>query len=338
MTFTVLIQPRNISLEVEEHQTILDAARSQGFRFPYGCDAGTCYVCSGILESGSIRCSIDDAIIHSEDTEAKDTLFCLAQPISDCTITIKGVLAPGEYPMTNAACQVTETKPLDNDMLEVTLRLPAGKKIDFHPGQYLQIVLDDKTRCSFSIGSIPNGDRLLQLYVLFSDKDNTSKRLRTSFSVGNVVQVSLPHGKCYLENPGSLAPLYLVAGSTGISQIKSIAEQCIASNTDRSIYIYWGTRSASELFLNDYFCQMAKDHHNIQYTPVVSEDEEHWQGRTGFVHKAMLDDANDLSAAEIILCGSPGMVYAVFDDFLAQGIMEEQVQSDVFEYAPRAKD
>lgn len=337
MTFTVLIQPKDISLVVEEHQTILEAARSKGLRFPYGCDAGTCYVCSGRLESGSIRRRVDNAIIHSEDADANDMLFCLAQPISDCTITIEGVLAPGEYPMTNAACQVTETKPLDNDMLEVTLRLPAGKRVNFHPGQYLQIILEDDTRCSFSIGSIPNSERLIRLYVLFSDKDNTSKRLRASFTVGNVVKVSLPHGNCYLKKPENSTPLHLLAGSTGISQIKSIAEQCIAADSNRPIFIYWGTRSASELFLNDYFCQMANDHDNIQYTPVVSDADELWQGRTGFVHKAMLDDANDLTEAEIILCGSPGMVYAVFDDFLAQGIQEEQVQSDVFDYAPRTK-
>ena len=335
MTYRVNILPRHITLRVEAHETILEAALAQGFRFPYGCDAGSCYVCAGSLESGTLNITTNNEQIHAGDNNANDILFCLAQPLSDCSIFIEGVLAPGEHPMINASCQVTNVTPMGNDTIEVVFRLPAGKKINFHPGQYLQVILDEETECAFSIGSIPNKERTLQLYVGFSDKDERSHRLRAAFTVGNVVNISLPHGNCYLKNPKSTAPLFLVAGSTGISQIKSIAEQCTGGENQRQIHIYWGTRTASELFLNDFFLNMVKNNHHIHYTPVVSEPEKTWQGRTGFVHKAMLDDHNICDDAEIILCGSPGMAYAVFDDFLATGIKEHQVQSDVFDYAPR---
>ena len=353
MTYRVKILPRDVTLTVEADETILEAAQLQGFNFPYGCDAGSCYVCAGSLESGTLNITTNNEQIHAGDNNADDVLFCLAQPQSDCSIFIEGVLAPGEHPMINASCQVTNITPMGNDTIEVVLRLPAGKKTDFHPGQYLQVILDEDTECAFSIGSIPNKERTLQLYVGFSDKDERSRRLRAAFTVGNVVNISLPHGNCYLKDLKSVAPLYLVAGSTGISQIKSIAEQCISehnstSSNHRQVFIYWGTRTANELFLNDFFLNMAKNNNNIHYTPVVSEPvsepvsestaeftTETWQGRTGFVHKAMLDEHNISDDAEIILCGSPGMAYAVLDDFLATGIKEQQVQSDVFDYAPR---
>lgn len=342
MTYHINILPKNVTLAVNEHETILEAAQAQNFYFPYGCDAGSCYVCAGQLKSGTLRLPATNTLIHAGDEEADDVLFCLAQPDSDCTIFMEGVLAPGEFPMINASCQVTNTSPLGNEIIEVTLRLPAGKKIDFHPGQYLQVILDDENHCAFSIGSIPNKERLIQLYVGFSDKDERSKRLRESFTVGNVIRVSLPHGNCYLKDQYSTAPLYLIAGSTGISQIKSIAELCASIMSNREVFIYWGTRSASELFLNEHFLEMANQHKNIQYIPVVSEPDAQWQGRTGFVHKAMLEDTaapnhTSIEDAEIILCGSPGMAYAVFDDLLAAGIKEQQVQSDVFDYAPRNK-
>jgi CDP-4-dehydro-6-deoxyglucose reductase len=335
MTYRVKILPRNITLTVAPHQTILEAAMAQGFRFPYGCDAGSCYVCAGSLESGTLHITTNNKQIRANDNEADDVLFCLAQPQSDCSIYIEGVLAPGEHPMINASCQVTNITPMGNDTIEVVLRLPAGKKIDFHPGQYLQVILDKETECAFSIASIPNKERTLQLYIGFSDKDERSRRLREAFTVGNVVKTSLPHGNCYLKNTESTAPLFLVAGSTGISQIKSIAEQCVSAQNHRQIFIYWGTRTAGELFLNDFFLNMAKEHNNIHYTPVVSEPDATWKDRTGFVHKAMLDDHNISNDAEIILCGSPGMAYAVLDDLLATDIKEHQVQSDVFDYAPR---
>ncbi|OUR98052.1 hypothetical protein A9Q81_12395 [Gammaproteobacteria bacterium 42_54_T18] len=335
MAYRVKILPRHITLSVEDHETILEAALAQGFRFPYGCDAGSCYVCAGSLKSGTLNITTDNEQIHAGDDKADDILFCLAKPLSDCSIFIEGVLAPGEHPMINASCQVTNITPMGNDTIEVVLRLPAGKKIDFHPGQYLQVVLDEETECAFSIGSIPNKERTLQLYVGFSDKDERSRRLRAAFTVGNVVNISLPHGNCYLKKLINTAPLFLVAGSTGISQIKSIAEQFVGGQNHRQIHIYWGTRTASELFLNDIFLNMAKNNSNIHYTSVVSEPSTTWQGRTGFVHKAMLDDHNISDDAEIILCGSPGMAYAVLDDLLATGIKEQQVQSDVFDYAPR---
>ena len=340
MTYRVTILPRNITLTVEVHETILEAAQHQGFNFPYGCDAGSCYVCAGSLESGTLKIKTNNEQVHAGDSNTDDVLFCLAQPLTDCSIFIEGVLAPGEHPMINASCQVTNITPMGNDTIEVVLRLPAGKKIDFHPGQYLQVILDEETKCAFSIGGIPNKERTLQLYVGFSDKDERSRRLRAAFTTGNVVTISLPHGNCYLKNLESTAPLFLVAGSTGISQIKSIAEQCIREQNDtivnqRQIFIYWGTRTTSELFLNDFFLDMAKNNNNIHYTPVVSEPDATWQGRTGFVHKAMLDDHDISGDAEIVLCGSPGMAYAVLDDFLAIGIKEQQVQSDVFDYAPR---
>lgn len=337
MTYCVKILPRNVTLTIAPHETILEAALAQGFRFPYGCDAGSCYVCAGSLESGTLNIATNNEQIHAGDDKADDVLLCLAKPLSDCSIFIEGVLAPGEHPMINASCQVTNITPMGNDTIEVVLRLPAGKKIDFHPGQYLQVVLDEETECAFSIGSVPNKERTLQLYVGFSDKDERSRRLRAAFTAGNVVNISLPHGNCYLKNQESTAPLFLVAGSTGISQIKSIAEQCISDQNHRQVHIYWGTRTVSELFLNDFFLNMAENNSNIYYTPVVSEANATWQGRTGFVHKAMLNDHSISDDAEIVLCGSPGMAYAVLDDFLATGIKEHQVQSDVFDYAPRNK-
>lgn len=335
MPYLVTILPRGLTLDVDENETILSAALAQGIRFPYGCDAGVCYVCAGTLASGCIQRQVDDTTINAGDPDADDVLLCLAQPRSDCRIIIEGVLAPGEHPMLNASCQVTSVTPLGDDIIEVTLRLPAGKKVDFHPGQYLQVLLDQETHCAFSIGSIPNPDRTLQLYVGFSDKDDTSQRLRAAFTAGNVVKVALPQGQCYLKDVHAPSPLVLIAGSTGISQIKSIAEQCIAANVTRDVHIYWGAPAATGLFLDTYFQELATQHTHIHYTPVVSEPDDTWQGRTGFVHNAMLDDALDLTQAEFILCGSPGMTYAVLDDLLAQGIQESQVQSDVFEYAPR---
>ncbi|PCJ42972.1 MAG: hypothetical protein COA99_07995 [Moraxellaceae bacterium] len=335
MPYRINIQPGNLSLVVESHETILEAALAQGFRFPYGCDAGSCEVCSGTLTSGSLHLKTKDIDVFAGDDNSDDVLFCLAQPTSDCTIIMEGVLAPGELPMIAVSCQVVEVTPYASDTSEITLRLPAGKKITFHPGQYLMVILDEETHCAFSIGNTPNEERLIKLYVGFANKDKNALRLRSRFVAGNMVKISLPHGNCYLENPTSTAPLYLVAGSTGISQIKSITEQCIAENHPRQVFIYWGTRSSDELFLHDYFLQVASTHPNIQYTAVVSESDKQWQGRTGLVHQAMLDDGHDLTGAEIMLCGSPPMVYAVLDDLLAIGVQKHQVNSDVFDYAPR---
>ncbi|HEY1504425.1 MAG TPA: hypothetical protein VGF92_09005, partial [Stellaceae bacterium] len=61
----------------------------------------------------------------------------------------------------------------------------------------------------------------------------------------------------------------------------------------------------------------AKEVPQFTFVPVLSEPllEDGWTGRTGFVHRAVIEDFPDLSQHQVYACGAPIMVDAARRDF-----------------------
>ncbi len=81
--------------------------------------------------------------------------------------------------------------------------------------------------------------------------------------------------------------------------------------------LYWGARRPKDLYLNDLARSWAADQANFKYVPVTSDamPEDQWTGRTGFVHRAVMEDFPDLSGHQIYACGVPIMVDSARADF-----------------------
>ena len=72
---------------------------------------------------------------------------------------------------------------------------------------------------------------------------------------------------------------------------------------------------------------------NFKYVPVVSDalPEDGWNGRTGFVHRAVMEDLSDLSGWQVYACGAPIVVDSARRDFVAQcKLPEEEFYADSF--------
>ena len=127
----------------------------------------------------------------------------------------------------------------------------------------------------------------------------------------------------------------MIAGGTGFAPVKSLVEYAIEKNEQRSIDIYWGARTESDLYLDSLAQQWAEEFKHINYKPVLSETEhlQDWTGKTGFVHEAVLSDYPDLSEHDIYACGPPPMIDAIVNTFPKQGLDRERLFSDSFEFA-----
>ncbi len=119
--------------------------------------------------------------------------------------------------------------------------------------------------------------------------------------------------------------------------MKSIVEHLLKGGLTSPVTLYWGVPTAEELYLSTTCQQWETQDSNFRYIPVVSEPHRSpdWQGRTGLVGHAVLEDLDDLSACDVIVAGSPAMVYATFDELVAAGARETHIRSDMFSYAPR---
>lgn len=131
----------------------------------------------------------------------------------------------------------------------------------------------------------------------------------------------------------------MVAGGTGLAPIQSMLMDLAHRGDPRPVHFYWGVRSARDLYRHDLIAELASAHSGLTYTPVLSEalPGDHWQGRTGLVHRAVMADFEDLSGFDVYLSGPPPMVEAARDDLTSLGLRDDRLFFDAFEFSPRVQ-
>ena len=196
MTYRVGINRRHV-LNCAPDVPILTAAREAGFGFPHACRNGVCLRCQGRLTAGAVRHGGSGDIIHAHEPGADRVLYCVAIPISDCEIDVPETTAPGELPVHQVQCQIIEREPLNHDVTRVWLRLPAGKAIRWHAGQYLTLVLPHG-EYPFSIANPPGG-RDLELHVRHGDDNSAAHAIMADLNDRATVTVSLPGGRRFID-------------------------------------------------------------------------------------------------------------------------------------------
>lgn len=237
--------------------------------------------------------------------------------------------------MKQITCPIASIEWYNEDTRKILLDLPAKEKVEFHAGQYLQMVLPEK-KCPFSIASSPHLDNQLELHIRPTPGSDDSTMIEALLDSASEIEIQVPLGDCFLtEKPGNA--LVLLAASTGITQMKSIIEYLEPEGFEHPVYLYWGVLSDKDLYLAD-LCQSWSDkYENFHFIPVVSEPDTSpdWTGRTGLVGEAALEDLEDVSDVTVFVSGGPAMVYATLDAFVERGMPEANMKSDIFSYAPR---
>jgi len=233
-------------------------------------------------------------------------------------------------------CPVHSITYYNDDTRQVLLKVPEGQLIEFKAGQYLEIILPSGKKCPFSIANPPQVNDKIELHVRPTPNSTDSVEVEALLDSGAPVELEIPKGECFLDSAPDNT-LVLVAASTGITQMKSILEYLMREKLKHPVYLYWGVLRDSDLYLNALCESWMQDDPNFHYVPVVSDPDgsPDWKGRTGLVGEAVLNDFNDLSNVTVFVGGGPIMVYATFDAFVARGMPQENVFSDIFSYAPR---
>lgn len=330
------------TLRGQPNETIYETLCRLGYQLRVSCRNGVCQICEVNLINGEVRQRYPELHIKLNRSEPEvDVYACTCIPQSDISIRIEGVKIPGELIVKKLLCDITATEKLNSDVYRVRLKLPAtgAHTAEFYAGQYLDIHLPDGKQASFSIGSAPDQVRDLELHIRHVPDSDMSNAIIDHLLNNNSVEIELPKGDCYLQ-AHSIGPdtrLIMAAASTGFAQVKSVVEHLLANQFGNQIHIYWGARVEEDMYLEKLPMQWASEHPNVHFEPVVSEPEKSpgWQGRTGLLLDAVLEDFADFDDVEIFASGSPAMVYALLDACEEQGFKEENMHSDVFAYAPR---
>jgi CDP-4-dehydro-6-deoxyglucose reductase len=334
----VIIQNSGHEFNVRPSQTVLEAALEAGVNLPYGCRNGACGACKGKVISGKvIHDDYQGSAMNAAELAAGAALFCCARPLEDLVIACREVNGFNGIKPRILPVRVQKKEQLSGDVLVLFLQLPASERLQFLAGQYLEFILKDGKRRAFSIANAPHDDAAIELHLRLVPGGQFTQYVFDEMPEKAILRIEAPLGTFFLREE-SQKPVIFVAGGTGFAPVKGIIEHMIHNKIQREIILYRGGRTQADLYMNELSQRWAEHVPNITYIPVVSDEpaESDWQGRTGLVHQAVLDDYPDLSAYQAYVCGAPAMVDIAHLTFVAQGLNADEFFSDAFTFAPRS--
>ncbi len=332
MRHRVQIEPSEHQFYVETNETVLDAALRQGINLRYGCRNGACGACKGKLVSGEIHYEEDPVALTDDDTDQNMVLFCAALVDSELVIEVEEVELDSAIEIKSLPCRVQEMNHLADDVMQIFIKLPASERLQFLPGQYIDILLEDGRHRSFSIANAPHDDEFLELHIRLVEKGLFTPKVFNSMQNKDLLRIEGPHGSFFFHEESN-KDILLMAGGTGFAPIKGIIEHLISEQNSRPVYLYWGVRTEADLYMRELAEKWAAKFDNIQFIPVLSDVDSNWSGRTGYVHEAVLADFDDLSVFDVYACGPPAMIKSAEQSFQEKGMQKNQFFYDSFDFA-----
>ena len=320
MTFQVLVNPSGRQFSCDAGESILAAAIRAGVGLPYGCKNGACGSCKGKLVSGQAELGThQERALSAAEREAGQTLFCCAMPQSDVVIEAREVLGVGDFPIKKLPSRVAKLDSLTDDVMVLSLQLPATERMQFKAGQYIEFLLKDGKRRAYSMATAPHSDELLALHIRHMPGGLFTDQVFGTLKEKDILRFEGPLGTFFLRED-SEKPIIMLASGTGFAPIKAMIDHWAHQQSTRPITLYWGGRRPADLYMNALCEEWAKTLPNFRYIPVISDalPEDQWNGRTGFVHKAVMHDLQNLSDYQVYACGAPIMVEAAQRDFVSE--------------------
>ncbi|HEX7251201.1 MAG TPA: cytochrome b N-terminal domain-containing protein [Burkholderiales bacterium] len=320
----MLVRPDNRIVAVRAGETLLDAGLREGIALPFDCRSGGCGECKLTLRSGAVDFgAYQPGVLSARERDAGVILPCVCTPRDDVEIEYRPSRAPGAAPARPWVATGESMKLLAPDVMQVMLKLEEGR-IAFYAGQYINILLDDGEKRSFSFATAPSVNDRIELHIRRIPGGRYTTHVFEAMRPGDRVRFEGPLGSFFLREDSD-KPIIFVAGSTGFAPVKSMLEYAFARGIKRRMLLYWGVRRPEDLYLRELPEQWAREHENFTFVPVIS----------GLVHEAILADFPDLGGYQVYACGSAGMVQAAHPAFAAHGLGPDDCFSDAFVVRPK---
>jgi len=336
MSFRITLKPSERSFDSAPDEPILNAAIRSGIGLPYGCKDGACGSCkSRLLEGRVVHGAHQDKALTATEAAAGLILTCCATAQTDCVVEARGVSAAGEFPVLKMPGRVLSMTRPAADVVILRVQLPANQSFQYRAGQYVEFILRDGARRSYSMANAPHllgTPPAIELHLRHMPGGLFTDAVFSTMKEKDIVRMEGPFGSFHLhEDSGK--PMVFLASGTGFAPVKALIERMQAQGITRPTTLYWGCRSKADLYMNDWAEAAATHMPHLHYVPVLSEPraDDGWTGRTGLVHQAVMTDLPNLSGHQVYACGAPVMVDAAQRDFVARcGLPEDEFFADSF--------
>jgi CDP-4-dehydro-6-deoxyglucose reductase len=334
--FQISVKPSERSFSAMPGETILAAGIRQSIGLPYGCKDGACGSCKCKKLSGTVvhKAHHEKALSDAEEA-AGFILTCCGVAHSNVVLESRQVTQAGAIPIKRMPTRVTLMDKKSDDVMLLTLQLPANDTFAYQAGQYVEFILRDGTRRSYSMANAPNtsagSPTSLELHIRHMPGGKFTDHVFSTMKEKEILRLEGPFGSFFLRDD-SAKPIVLLASGTGFAPLKAIIEHMHQKGITRPTTLYWGGRRPSDLYLDTWIKSQLTEMPHLRYVPVVSDAtaEDDWAGRTGFVHQAVLQDLPDLSGHQVYACGAPIVVESAKAAYTQAGLPEDEFFADAF--------
>ena len=334
MSYELTIEPLGQTIEVEDGQTILDAALRAGIYLPHACCHGLCATCKVQVVDGEVEHgeASSFALMDFEREEGK-CLACCARLESDVVIEAEIEDDPDSMnlPIEDFSGEVVRIEDLTPTIKGIWLRL--DRPMTFQAGQYVNLEIPDLAQSrAFSLASAPQEPNVVELNIRIVPGGQVTTWLHQNLKTGDQLKVTGPYGRFFVKKSANL-PLIFMAGGSGLSSPKSMIEDLLAEGCSLPMTLVYGQRSREELYYDAEFRALAEKHPNFSYVPALSSEPEgsDWTGARGFVHEAAKAHFNnDFRGHKAYLCGPPAMIEACISTLMQGRLFERDIYTEKF--------
>jgi propane monooxygenase reductase subunit len=329
------LEPVGIELEVDEDETILDAAFRQGIMLMHGCKEGQCSSCKSFLLDGEVDLDRFSTFALPDFEEQEGyTLLCRAHALTDVEIELlhydEERIRSGT-PIVTATTEVEAVEELTHDIRRLVLRVTDPEALEFNAGQYVDIGIPgaDGEHRSFSMANAPAEPDRLEFMIKLYEGGHFSGLLGNGngIAVGDELTCKGPFGMFTLRD-SSPRRLVFIAGGAGMAPVLSLLRSMAEKGTERPAVFYYGARTQDDLFALDEIARLRGELPNLTFVPALSEEE--WDGETGMVTDVVDRLEDDLADVDAYLCGPPPMVDAAIALLERRGTPESHIYFDRF--------
>ena len=335
MAYAVTIEPTGEVIEIEDGQTILDAALRSGVYLPHACGHGLCATCKIEVLEGEVNHGEASpfALMDMERDEGK-CLACCATPQCDLVIEADIEEEPdAESHMVKDYVGVVSKIETFTPRIKAIFLAIENSGIEFQAGQYINLRLPDLEQPrAFSIANPPSEPNLIELNVCLIEGGEGTSYIHNEVKVGDELGFSGPYGRFFVRKSAP-APMIFLAGGSGLSSPKSMILDLFEHKDNRPVTLVYGARTEQQLYYRKLFEELDKEHDNFTFIPALSDEFEDsdWQGARGFVHEAANEHFSGRFAGhKAYICGPPPMVDACMNTLMQGRLFEKDMYMENF--------
>ncbi|AQR65830.1 phenol hydroxylase [Aquaspirillum sp. LM1] len=336
MSYELTIEPLGRSIDVEEGQTILDAALRAGIYLPHACGQGYCATCKVCITDGEVdHGSASNFALMDYEREEGKALACCARLESDMTIEVEMDLDADarDIPVRDFSGVVSRIDTLTPTIKGIWITLDHGATLDFQAGQYVNLHLPHELgHRAFSLANAPSRGNEIELNIRLVPGGAGTSWIHQHLKVGDPITVSGPYGRFFVHKSAQLPSLFM-AGGSGLSSPRSMILDLLEQGSPLPITLVYGARHQAELYYHQDFLDLAAQHPHFTYQPALSDEpaDSDWTGFRGFVHEAAKAHFNnDFRGHKAYLCGPPIMIEACITTLMQGRLFERDIYTEKF--------